>query len=151
MIVKAISTVRPENPAQDMVSIFLDLSRPFSGQFNGTFCGLFGYFCPTRGPGVSEAAGDDAQRPGNRQLTTDGQNRLNTGQNPSNTGQPLGLPQRVSDGQVSNTGQDKSISGHNLAPKWPQRIEPDCVEIVDAWRDLPDAIKAGIMAMVRRS
>jgi hypothetical protein len=86
-----------------------------------------------------------------KDFTTDGQNRSNTGQNPPNTGQPLSLPQRVSDGQVSNTGQDESISGQNLAPKWPQRIEPECHEIIAAWRDLPDAVKTEIMAMVRRS
>jgi hypothetical protein len=53
-----------------------------------------------------------------------------------------------------NDGLHKDVTSHQgaLAPNArPQaaQMAPDLAEIVDAWPELPEAIKAGILAMVK--
>jgi hypothetical protein len=61
----------------------------------------------------------------------------------------------------TGNGQTKSIAGQNLALKWPQNVSerflpvskrillPELQEVADAWEELPQALKDGILAIVR--
>jgi hypothetical protein len=61
----------------------------------------------------------------------------------------------------TGTGQTKSIAGQNLALKWPQNdperflpvskptLLPDLQEVADTWEELPQALKDGILAIVK--
>jgi|ETNmetMinimDraft_15_1059895.scaffolds.fasta_scaffold267904_1 hypothetical protein len=94
-------------------------------------------------------------------LTTSGQNGSNGGQKLSNTGQLLGLDASANVEERTGNGQLESMAGQDFAPKWPQNesarllavskqtLLSDLQEVADAWEELPQPLKDGILAIVR--
>jgi hypothetical protein len=124
---------------------------------------MLGVVFPLRMRGVVmvEAAGIEPESTDNNGLASGGQNRSNSGQEFSNTGQPLGLQYGAVVEERTGTGQTKSNAGQNLALKWPQKnperflpvskriLLAELQEIVNAWEQLPPPLKDGILAIVR--
>ena len=101
-----------------------------------------------------EAAGIEPAFQQSKELTTSGQNGLNSGQ-------PLSLGSGPDVKQRRDSGQTESNTGRNLTPKRPPRnLEPNTTdearllcselsEVVSAWDSLPRPLKDGILAMLR--
>lgn len=59
-------------------------------------------------------------------------------------------------GPTGMLGQQTTCDKHNrpaiaLPPQAPKIADPDLAAVVEAWPILPDAIRAGVMALVRSS
>ncbi len=58
------------------------------------------------------------------------------------------LPKISKDTPASDLGQPVAIVAHHL-PTENRRADPELAAVIDAWDRLPEAIRAGIVAMVK--
>ena len=90
------------------------------------------------GPKASNA-GQDSTQPGRHQGVTEGticKGRTEAGQAGTNPGTPRNTTIAQQEHNASGTGQ---------------AMRPELAVIIGAWDDLPEAVRAGILAMVRAS
>ena len=133
--------------------------------FCDSICPGFDRFCPdVNCVEMVEAAGIEAESLANKGLTTERQKSQEAGQIPSNSGQPLRIDPVTQPEPRTTPGQTTTPTGQPFAPKSPPRIEgteadsteallnqlpTDLTEVIKSWGDMPDALKSGILAMIR--
>ncbi len=110
---------------------------------------------------VAERAGFEPESKDDNRIAGCGQQGSICGQKLSNAGQLLGLASKPNVEERTGNGQLESMAGQDFAPKWPQNesarllavskqtLLSELQEVAEAWEELPQPLKDGILAIVR--